>query len=104
MEGLSFSIQRSELPVQIDMDSIIAVKLIQASEVDRSVYSSVIKEIRYLMSLRENCITHVSRSQNKVSDSLAKFARSEGRTMTWLGSGPPVALELAAIDCKNFGG
>lgn len=104
MEGLSFSIQRSELPVQIDMDSIIAVKLIQASEVDRSVYSSIIKEIRYLMSLRENCITHVSRSQNKVSDSLAKFARSEGRTMTWLGSGPPEALELAAIDCKDFGG
>ena len=104
MEGLSFSIQRSELPVHIDMDSIIAVKLIQASEVDRSVYSSIIKEIRYLMSLRENCITHVSRSQNKVSDSLAKFARIEGRTMTWLGSGPPEALELAAIDCKDFGG
>ena len=103
MEGLSFSIHRSELP-QIDMDSIIVVKLIQASEVDRSVYSSIIKEIRYLMSLRENCITHVSRSQNKVSDSLARFARSEGRTMTWLGSGPPEALELAAIDCKDFGG
>ncbi|VAI39335.1 unnamed protein product [Triticum turgidum subsp. durum] len=102
MEGLSFSIQRSKLPVQIEMDSIIVVKLIQASEVDRSVYSFIIKHIRYLLSLRENCITHVSRSQNKVSDSLAKFARIKGRTMTLLGSCPPETLELVVIDCKDI--
>uniref|UniRef100_A0A453J4P8 RNase H type-1 domain-containing protein n=1 Tax=Aegilops tauschii subsp. strangulata TaxID=200361 RepID=A0A453J4P8_AEGTS len=60
MEGLSFALQRSELPVQMEMDSIVAVKLIQASGMDRSVYTSVIKEIKYLMSLRETCITHVN--------------------------------------------
>ena len=101
MEGLSFAIQRSELPVIVEMDSIVAVKMIQASEVDRSIYSSIIKEIKYLMSLREVCITHVNRSQNKVSDSLANFARIEGRTMTWLGSGPHVSIELAAMDCTS---
>ena len=58
-------------------------------------------EIRYLMSLRDSCITHVNRSQNKVSDSIAKFARLEGRTMTWLCSGPSVAMELATVDCMN---
>ena len=94
MEGLSFAIQRSELPVIVEMDSIVAVKMIQASEVDRSIYSSIIKEIKYLWSLREVCITHVNRSQNKVSDSLANFARIEGRTMTWLGSGPHVSIEF----------
>ena len=83
------------------MDSIVVVKLIQVSEVDRSVYSSMIKEIRYSMSLRESCITHVNRSRNKVSDSLANFARIEGRTMTWLGSGPHVSIELAAMDCTS---
>ena len=46
MEGLSFAIQRSDLSVEIKMDSIVAVKLIQAKEVDRSVYSSLITEIR----------------------------------------------------------
>jgi hypothetical protein len=30
------------------MDSLVAVKLIQAKEVDRSIYASLIKEIRYL--------------------------------------------------------
>ncbi|SPT16286.1 unnamed protein product [Triticum aestivum] len=102
MEGLSFSIQKSELPIEIEMDSIVAVKLIQAKEVDRSVYSSLIKEIRYLMSIRDSCITHVNRSQNKVSDSIARFARLEGRTMTWIGSGPTAAMELATTDCMNF--
>jgi ribonuclease HI len=99
MKGLSFAIQRSELPVIVEMDSFVAVNLIQASEVDRSIYSSIIKEIKYLMSLRESCITHVNHSQNKVSDSLAKFARIEGRTMTWVGSGPQETIELAAMDC-----
>ncbi|KAI4999721.1 hypothetical protein ZWY2020_004310 [Hordeum vulgare] len=82
MEGLSFAIQRSDLQVEIEMDSTIALKLIQAKEVDRSVYSSLIMEIRYLMSLLDSFITHVNRSQNKVSDTIAKFIRLEGRTMT----------------------
>ena len=102
MEGLSFAIQRSDLPVEIEMDSIVAFKLIQAKEIDRSVYSSLIMEIRHLMSLRDSCITHINHSQNKVSDSLAKFARLEGRTMTWIGSGPSEALEFAVIDCMDL--
>ena len=69
MEGLSFSIQRSELPIEIEMDSIVAVKLIQMKEVDRSVYLSLIKEIRFFMSIRHSCITHVNHIQNKFSDS-----------------------------------
>ena len=86
----------------IEMDSIVAVKLIQAQEVDRSVYASLIKEIRYFMSLYDSCITHINHSNNKVSDSLAKFARLEGRTMTWIGSGPSEALEFAVIDCMDI--
>lgn len=86
----------------IEMDSIVAVKLIQAQEVDRSVYASLIKEIRYLISLHDYCITHINHSQNKVSDSLAKFARLESRTMTWTGSGPSEALEFAVIDYTDL--
>ena len=97
MEGLSLS-----LPVMIQMDSLVAVKLIQAKEVDRSIYASLIKEIRYFMSLRESCITHINHSQNKVSDNIGKFACLEGRTMTWIGSGPLVAIELAVIDYLNL--
>lgn len=86
MEGLSFAIQRSDLSIIVEMDSIVAVKLIHARDLDRSVYSLIVREIKYLMGLCDSCITHVNRTQNKVSDSLARFARMEGRTMTWVGS------------------
>ena len=102
MEGLSSAIQRSEVPMIVEMDSIVAVKFIQASEVDRSIHSSIIKEIKYLKSLRESFITHVNRGQNKVSDSLAKFARIEGRTMTWLGSGPDEMVRITSDDCNDI--
>lgn len=66
MEGLSFAIHRSERPIEVEMDSLVAVKLIQANEVDRLAYTSLIKEFKYLMSLHESSITHLKRSQNKV--------------------------------------
>ena len=102
MEGLSLAIQRSDLPVAIEMDSLVAIKLIQEQEKDGSIYASLVKEIRYLLSLRESCITHLNRTQNQVSDSLANFTRTERRTMTWIGSRPPTSLELVTADCNSL--
>ena len=34
-----------------------------------------------------------------VSDYLAKFARTEGRTVVWLGSGLPEVIALCKEDC-----
>ena len=53
------------------------------------------------MSLRDSCVTHRNYIQNKVVDSLAKFARLEGRTMTWIGSEPIDSLKLAKADCSD---
>lgn len=87
MEGLSSSIQRTALPIKIEMDSSVAVSMITCGSTDRSVYSSLANEIRFLLSLHQTCITQVTRSQNKASDRLAAFGRINNRTMTWLGSG-----------------
>lgn len=38
VEGLSFSLQISNRPIFIEMDSIVAVNLVQSKEVDRSVF------------------------------------------------------------------
>ena len=53
-------------------------------------YTSGLKKLEHLI------------TQNNVSDNLAKFARDEGSTMTWLGAGPEVALSLAFDDCKDL--
>ncbi|KAE8791035.1 hypothetical protein D1007_34468 [Hordeum vulgare] len=100
MEGLSLALSRTELPIAIEMDSLLAVKMIQSRDDDRSLYCSLVREIKHLRSLRETSITHIYRQQNRVSNSLANFARSEARTITWLGSGPTEVLELNASDCN----
>lgn len=102
MEGLSFAVQRSDLPIEIEMDSSMAVEMISSGEVNRSIYASLIGEIKFLLSLRQSCITHVPRCQNKASDRLASFARIEGRTMTWVGSGTEDVLRIVHDDCKNL--
>ena len=79
-----------------------AVAMVTSAGVDRSIYAALVNEIRLLMSLRQTCITHVVRDQNKTSDSLARFARVEGRTMTWLGSGPDEVLGISLDDCKDI--
>ena len=101
-EGLSSTLKRSDLPIIVEMDSILAVKLIQSRDLDKSIYAwIVIKVIKYVLGIRGSCITHVNRSQNKVSDCLARFAKLEGQSMTWVGSGPDVAVELAVAQCMD---
>lgn len=95
---LSLAIQRNDSPIVID-DSLTAVTMIQRSEEDRSVYASLVKEIKHSRGLRETCITHVIRSQNKVSECLARIER---RIMAWIGPGPPKVLELVCDDCKDI--
>ena len=73
---------RSELPIIVEMDSMVAVKLIQSHEIDGSLDHSIVRKISHLTSLRRTCITLVNRTQNKVSDSLASLGRVHGRTMT----------------------
>ena len=102
MEGLSFAIHRSDLPIEVEMDSSNALAMISSEEVDRSVYAPLVGEIKHLLSLRNFCITLVPRCQNKASDRLASFARVEGRTMTWVGSGPEDVLKLVLDDCKDL--
>lgn len=101
MEGLSLALQMSDLPINIELDSSIAVSLIQCKGEDRSIYASIVREIKYLKGLRLSCITHVHRCQNKASDSLARFARTENRTMKWLGPGPAEVVEVANKDCMT---
>ena len=87
MEGLSIAIQRTELPIHVEMDSLAAVNMINEQNNDRSIFASLVREIKHQLSLRRTYVTHVARGQNAVSAFLAKFARTETRTVVWLNSG-----------------
>ena len=47
MEGLSSALKRSDLPIIVEMDSILAVKLIQSRDLDKSIYACIVKVINY---------------------------------------------------------
>ena len=102
LEGLTSSIHRTELPIEVEMDSSVAVSIITCGDFDRSIYSSLVNDIRSLLSSHQSCITLVVRSQNKASDILASYGRTNRRTMTWVGPGPPEVLELAQEECNEI--
>ncbi|KAE8810568.1 hypothetical protein D1007_12782 [Hordeum vulgare] len=100
MEGLSSALHRVNRPLLVETDSYSAYKMIKSLECDTSAYAPLVREIKLNLSFRETCVTHATCNQNKVSRSLASFDRIEGRTMTWIESGPPAILELATADCN----
>lgn len=98
MEGVNLALQWTQLPIEVEMDCLVAVNMIKAPEVDRSRYAMLIKQIRRLMREgREVKVAHIVREQNGVSHYLALFGRTEKRTAVWLGSGPGDVPDL----CKN---
>ena len=98
MEGLSIAIQRTKLPIHVEMDSLQAVRMINEGATDRSVLTSLVEEIKHLRSLRTSIFTHIHRSQNVVSDYLAKYARTENRTVVWLNSSLSEVIKLCNTD------
>uniref|UniRef100_A0A8R7UWG1 RNase H type-1 domain-containing protein n=1 Tax=Triticum urartu TaxID=4572 RepID=A0A8R7UWG1_TRIUA len=98
MEGISLAIQGSELSICVEMDSVVAVNMVKDRDTDRSIFASLVNEIKHLMSLHTTSVFHINRNQNVVSDYLAKFARIEGRTIVWLGSGPPHVVDLCKLN------
>lgn len=97
----ALSIQRSALPILLEVDSIQVVNILKDEAVDRSAFASLVAEIKYLLSLHKTCITHINRSKNIVSDYLANFARTENKIVIWLGSGPPEAVDVWKVDCNE---
>jgi hypothetical protein len=54
---------------------------------DRSVYSTIIEEIKTLIKIRKTCVTYVSRSQNTSSYFMANYARTRNHKEVRLSSG-----------------
>jgi ribonuclease HI len=99
LDGLSLALERSALPIIIDTDCSQLVSLVLAKGIDRSPYHSLVSEIKFLASSGRACsFVKVDRGQVRVSHVLANFARTERRTVTWLGSGPDVALRELELE------
>jgi hypothetical protein len=99
-EGLSLALQYCNKPLLIETDCLEIVKLLRKSEVDRSVYTMVIEDIKALMKVHCVCITHDKRCQNINSHYLANYARTNAHTAVWLASDPEGLSSTLHIDCN----
>ena len=99
-EGILQTRHFSDRPCVVEMDSCEAVNRIHRGEMDRSPDTFVIEEIKELLaSSAPMHLVVISRDINGVSHTLANFGRVQGRTMTWIKSGPVDVLELCRQDC-----
>jgi hypothetical protein len=100
--GVSLAIEWPPLICIIEMDSLVAVKMIQADELDRSPHTSTIQEVKQLVSSRASIeFSYISRDQNNVSHVLANYGRTSTRSEVWPSSGPRSVPELCQYEC-NF--
>jgi hypothetical protein len=83
LEGLKLALHLCDLRLICSE----VLNLLNKEGVDRSVYASLIEEIKVLLKFCQHCITQVKRCQNSCSVFLAKFARTNSLTTLWLASG-----------------
>uniref|UniRef100_A0ACD5ZXV3 Uncharacterized protein n=1 Tax=Avena sativa TaxID=4498 RepID=A0ACD5ZXV3_AVESA len=101
LEVLQSALQFSQLPIIVESDSALLIEALNSSNQDRSPFVHLITEIKSLASIDRECLfVKVGREQVRVSDSLANFARVQGRTMTWLRSRPADAVRLLDLACS----
>lgn len=91
------------MPFILETDSLIAATMIKELDHNRSPVAAMIGEIKRLLSLgREHVISHVNRSRNKVSHTLAHLGHSVPRTAVWLRNGPDEIGTLCQQDCNDL--
>jgi ribonuclease HI len=83
-EGLRLALQLTTKPIIVETD---CSNLIMAATGKSQ-----------LSSTRQISFVKADRLQNRVSHGLANFARSEARTMVWLGSGPDCVVQELNLD------
>ncbi|KAM3331266.1 hypothetical protein ACQJBY_027342 [Aegilops geniculata] len=101
LEGLSMSIQRSELPIVIQSDNATVVAALTDDSLDRSAYGHLMLEIKKTLDSRGFIPLKIERHQNRVAHSLGSIGRSGGSTACWLRRVPDIVTHDVLADCNS---
>jgi hypothetical protein len=102
LEGVSFSVQQSDLPILIQSDSSVVVAALTDDSLHRSAYGHLMIEIKKLLELPGFIPQKIDRHQNRVAHSLANIGRSGGSTACWLRRVPDSITLLVLADCNSI--
>ena len=86
-EGLVLALHRMDLPILIEMDSVEAVNMLNASTRDRSRNRVLVEEIKRMKDAetRDISFTSICRSQIKIIHALAAYGSTVGEPVLWYG-------------------
>ncbi|KAM3299557.1 hypothetical protein ACQJBY_040849 [Aegilops geniculata] len=101
LEGLSISIQRSDLPIVIQSENAKVVVALTDDSLDRSAYGHLMLEIKKTLELRGFIPLKIERHQNRVAHSLASIGRSGGSTACWLRRVPDSVAHVVLANCNS---
>jgi ribonuclease HI len=100
-EGIAMAMEWSTLPCLIEMDCTEAVKMIKEPGIDRSLFMSIVQEIKELLVEGDRFdIVVISHEQNKASHVLANLGRSMTLNRYWPNSGPDEVLAVCQAECN----
>jgi hypothetical protein len=87
-EGLSLAMQWCNQPLILETDCLEIVKMVRNKDIDRSLYTTLVEDIKSLLKVRHICFTHIKRVQNISSHFMVNYARLNRHTKLWHLSDP----------------
>mgnify|MGYP000924587468 CR=1 FL=1 len=100
LEGISFSLQRSKLPIIIQSDCSVLVTALTDDSLNKSAHGHLILEIKRI--LDRFIPQKIDRHQNSVAYCLANIAHSRGSTTCSLHHLPDSVSNFALADCNTI--
>ena len=103
LEGVSLARDRSNEHIMVEMDCMVAARMITAQVPDRSLLAPMVNDIKHLLSSRSHGIMAIGRDQNKASHALAHMGCVLPKTAVWLRCAPNEILALCQSECNDSG-
>ena len=97
-EEMALAIQRSNLPILVQSNSVGPLSSLSNSSLAKSSYGHLLQEIKLLMLEREFVLVKIARSQINVFHRLANYGHTARNTTCWLQRGSHFPLDLVALN------
>lgn len=100
--GLLLVIDLEILNLEIEMDSLVAIDLINSFTTSNAFFSTVVDDCRYLIERFElRSLKHIFRKPNSCTDLLAKAGYVQQPNLVYFSNVPTYVLEVLAFDVFN---
>ena len=101
-DGLNLAINLGIPNLEIEMDSLVAVELVNSITIPNAFLSTIVTDCRFLMERFEECsLKHIFREANGCADLLAKTGCDQSSDFISFSNAPAYVLEALAFDVSN---